>query len=545
MNDCPDPAVEQTTCQFRHVRWSDEEAACPKCQHPAPRVWETARSAIDIDLDRPAVLLVRVNVHRCPACGHFFRAQPPFLRRGANYTNRVVAKAVEAVFHDGMAIRRVSERLTRDFWVQPSEAMIRQWCRDYAQGLNVTVEYQPWVVEGFSGVLCVDEVYQGQLALLLAVDSKAPEGDRLVGYTLVHGAVGRDDVAGFFHRLQAVGIDPDEVITDGSALYPALIATVWPRAAHQLCLFHQTRHVTKAVRQVLKAAYASLPAPPSELRDAAPEVAGAVRGPTATTERRRGRGRCRREVRAAGLALVHAMRQQGLSVVGIARQTGISRPTVRSWLREPAPSAEQQAAALAANPGRRLDLVPPPAPPPAPWQDWEQVRQVRQALGADRFRLLCRPDHVSADDRAAFAAVFASPVGEPVHLARAFLEEWYALWRDDTGQRRLFEEAQERHTRWQANPDYAGLVPLRRVQRQCDAAQFVHLGAFLRHDGWESTNNGAERAGRAFRHLQAPRFRWRTDEMILGALAAGALAGKAGAGDAGSRALSARPQVRA
>ena len=101
MNECADPAVEQTTCQFRHVRWSDEEAACPQCQHPAPRVWETARSAIDIDLDRPAVLLVQVSVHRCPACGHFFRAQPPFLRPGANYTNRVVTKAVAAVFQDG------------------------------------------------------------------------------------------------------------------------------------------------------------------------------------------------------------------------------------------------------------------------------------------------------------------------------------------------------------------------------------------------------------------------------------------------------------
>jgi hypothetical protein len=31
--------------------------------------------------------------------------------------------------------------------------------------------------------------YQDRLALLLAVDPAAPEGDRLVGYQLVHGAV--------------------------------------------------------------------------------------------------------------------------------------------------------------------------------------------------------------------------------------------------------------------------------------------------------------------------------------------------------------------
>jgi hypothetical protein len=48
-----------------------------------------------------------------------------------------------------------------------------------------TVDYQPWVIANFSGILCVDEVYQGDPALLLAVDPAAPDGDRLVGYTLL------------------------------------------------------------------------------------------------------------------------------------------------------------------------------------------------------------------------------------------------------------------------------------------------------------------------------------------------------------------------
>jgi hypothetical protein len=34
-------------------------------------------------------------------------------------------------------------------------------------------------------ILCVDEVYQGDLALLLAVDPAALDGDQLVGYTLL------------------------------------------------------------------------------------------------------------------------------------------------------------------------------------------------------------------------------------------------------------------------------------------------------------------------------------------------------------------------
>lgn len=69
-----------------------------------------------------------------------------------------------------MPLRRVSERLAWDFWVRPIEAMIRRWCREYAGSLDFCEEYQSWLVEEFSGVLCVDEVCQNRLALLLAVD---------------------------------------------------------------------------------------------------------------------------------------------------------------------------------------------------------------------------------------------------------------------------------------------------------------------------------------------------------------------------------------
>jgi hypothetical protein len=148
----------------RRVRWSLPEARCDRCQHPAQRVWDVDRAALDLDLDHPVLLLVTVSVHRCHGCGRFFRAQPPFLRPDATSTNRVVAAAVASVFDDGMAITRVAGRLARDFWVRPSEAVIRLWCRAYATGLDFIGSYQPWVVEEFSGVLCVDEVYQDRLS---------------------------------------------------------------------------------------------------------------------------------------------------------------------------------------------------------------------------------------------------------------------------------------------------------------------------------------------------------------------------------------------
>jgi hypothetical protein len=70
------------------------------------------------------------------------------------------------------------------------------------------------------------------------------------------------DVERFLARLREVGIDPDQVITDGSNLYPTVLAKVWPDAPHQLCLFHETRHVTRAAMKVINAVRKSLPHPP-------------------------------------------------------------------------------------------------------------------------------------------------------------------------------------------------------------------------------------------------------------------------------------------
>jgi len=69
----------------------------------------------------------------------------------------------------------------------------------------------------------------------------------------------------FLEHLRAVGIHPEQAITDGSAQYPAVIAAVWPTAAHQLRLFHETRPIAKAVLQVAADVRAT-PAEPPRIR---------------------------------------------------------------------------------------------------------------------------------------------------------------------------------------------------------------------------------------------------------------------------------------
>jgi bacterioferritin-associated ferredoxin len=146
------PAVNHTPCTIRHLRYSLPFANCEGCGRCARRVWEVSRTAIDVDLDHPVLVLVTVSVHRCASCPRHFRAQPPFLRKNAVYAERVREKAVFSVYEDGMPFRKVTRRLARDFWVKPSEAMIRRWCRDYSVGLDFEGDYQSWVVEEFSGI---------------------------------------------------------------------------------------------------------------------------------------------------------------------------------------------------------------------------------------------------------------------------------------------------------------------------------------------------------------------------------------------------------
>lgn len=528
--------INQSAVSVRRVRWVNPGAACDRCGRLAPRVWDVDRSAIDIDLDRPVLLQVTVSVHHCAACQHYFRAQPPFLRRDATYANRVVAKAVASVFRDGMAFTRVAQRLAGDFWVQPSERMIRLWCRAYTDALSLDGDYQQWIVEEFSGVLCVDEVYQDRLALLVAVDPAAPGGDRLVGYQLVHGAVQQTDVAQLLDRLRDAGIAPDEVITDASPLYPAVLRAVWPTAAHQLCLFHETRLVVDAVAQVIREVRAALPKAPPIQRPmgrfrAEPPPAADPAGPSYDRRTR--------------VALVHRLHREGYSQRAIARLTGHSRRMIPRWLREaaddetapaddsPKPAgAAPAASAVAAEPPVPLTdpscATSPPnwrarptsPPPPAPWTNWEQVHTAIEDLRTHRFLLLRRPEHLSDAERIHVQRLLDSPGADHLRRARCFLEDWYAIPADADGNRRAPEDARERWRRWRENPAYQPVAPLRRVVQRMGEERAAQVLAFLQRSGWEATNNGAERVARQFRHLQAACFTLRTDRAIEGMIKA-------------------------
>src|SRR5437667_2429803 len=97
------------------------------------------------------------------------------------------------------------------------------------------------VLAHFSGTLGVDELHLGRFTLLLATD---PIRDLPVAFALV-SANDQDHMRRFLQNLKTWGLEPTTVITDGSDLYPRVLAELWPEADHQLCVFHIIKDINE------------------------------------------------------------------------------------------------------------------------------------------------------------------------------------------------------------------------------------------------------------------------------------------------------------
>ena len=105
-----------------------------------------------------------------------------------------------------------------------------------------------WSWRHFSGTLCVDELHLGRFTLLLATD---PLRDLPVAFALV-AANDQDHMRRFLKNLKNWGLKPQVVVTDGSNLYPAVLAELWPDAEHQLCVFHVIKDINKLILDAVR-----------------------------------------------------------------------------------------------------------------------------------------------------------------------------------------------------------------------------------------------------------------------------------------------------
>jgi len=117
---------------------------------------------------------------------------------------------------------------------------------------TIHTEYLDEALANFSGYLTFDEVYDGPFCILSAVDNR--RYNRLAFRVLDHDPT-HEDVRIFLRELKEQ-LDKRclfvcGITTDGSDLYPKILAELWPNVRHQVCEFHILQEITKAVLRTL------------------------------------------------------------------------------------------------------------------------------------------------------------------------------------------------------------------------------------------------------------------------------------------------------
>ena len=163
------------------------------------------------------------------------------------YTNRVREAVIDRLLDDCMSMERLRQALHRDFHLDLSDGFLYD-CLDWKVRQVDMPAYRQWTREHFSGTLNIDELHLGHRTLLLATD---PLSDLPVAFALVR-ANDQDHMRRFLNNLKTWGFAPQVVVTDGSNLYPALLAELWPQARHQLCVFHVIKDINDCVFDALR-----------------------------------------------------------------------------------------------------------------------------------------------------------------------------------------------------------------------------------------------------------------------------------------------------
>jgi len=221
---------------------------CPRCSVRGRRKDMHTRRVRDVAFG--AIVFIELTVGeyraRCGCC-KTFRAQIPGIEARADYTNRVREAVIDRLLDDGMSLHRLQYALQRDFLLDLSDGFLYD-CLDWKVRQTDLPAYRQWTLQNFSGTLCIDELHLGHRTLLLATD---PLGDFPVAFALV-SANDQEHMRRFLANLKQHGFAVEVVVTDGSPLYPALVAELWPNARHQLCIFHVLKDINACVFDALR-----------------------------------------------------------------------------------------------------------------------------------------------------------------------------------------------------------------------------------------------------------------------------------------------------
>jgi hypothetical protein len=230
------------------IRCQPKAYPCPTCGRRGHRKQRHDRFVRSIGYQQVVWLHVFYAEYRARCdCRKTFRSCPAQITPQADYDNLVRQAVLNHILDDGLNVERTRACMERDFLLKLSPGFIYDCLDGGLSQLNPAVQRR-FSRDQFSGTLCVDELHLGKYTLLLATD---PIADRIVGYSLVR-VNDQPHMRCFLRTLQYWGFQPKVVVTDGSNLYPAVLAEVWPAVRHQLCVFHVLQDVTNKVLDAVR-----------------------------------------------------------------------------------------------------------------------------------------------------------------------------------------------------------------------------------------------------------------------------------------------------
>ncbi len=228
---------------IRRIRCAALRAPCSRCGRRGYRKRMLHRRVRTLAYQRVAWLEITYAEYRARCgCCKYFRTWPLDVPPKADYDRTVRQAVLDRLLLDRLNVQQTLAALRRDFLLELSEGFVYDCLRWQVAQLDLA-GHRRQVLARFSGTLCVDELHLGQHTLLLATD---PLADLPVGFALV-GANDQDHMRRFLRNLAHWGLQPTVVISDGSQLYPELLAAIWPEARHQLCIFHLLRDILNRI----------------------------------------------------------------------------------------------------------------------------------------------------------------------------------------------------------------------------------------------------------------------------------------------------------
>jgi Transposase len=229
--------------RITRIRCAPKLAPCPTCGRFGRRKRILLRRLRSAAYRQVAWRLVTYAEYqaRCP-CRKYFRTWPLDVPPKSDYDQDVRQAVLDRLLLDRLNVQQTRAAMQRDFFLELSEGFVYE-CLHWQLGRLDLPAHRQLVRERFSGTLCVDEIHLGPYTLLLATD---PLADLPVGFAVV-AVNDQDHMERFLRNLASWGLRPEVVISDGSALYPELVARIWKDARHQLCVFHLLRDVLAKV----------------------------------------------------------------------------------------------------------------------------------------------------------------------------------------------------------------------------------------------------------------------------------------------------------